>query len=60
MPEGAAECIYIYINIYQAKHVCACVITNIYHLRHSEKLPKPKEKLLNSIYSVVVDFDCEF
>ena len=40
--------------------MCACVITNIYHLRHSEKLPKPKEKLLNSIYSVVVDFDCEF
>ena len=26
----------------------ACVITNIYHFRHSEKLPKPEGKLPNS------------
>ena len=34
----------------------ACVITNRYHFRHSEKSPKPEGKLLNSIYSVGCGF----
>ena len=47
-PEG--ECVYI------RQSTSACVITNIYHLRHSEKLPKPGGKLPNSIYSVGCGF----
>ena len=43
-PKG--ECVYI------RQSTSACVITNIYHFKHSEKLPTPEAKLLNSIYSV--------
>ena len=42
--------------IYIRQSTSACVITNIYHFKRSEKLSKPEGKLLNGIYSV----DCGF
>ena len=44
------ECVYI------RQSTSACVITNIYHFRHSEKSPKPEGELLNGIYSVGCGF----
>ena len=59
MPEGMQHpraSAYRYIR----QSTSACVITNIYHFRHSEKLPKLKENCSIVFIVWVVDFDCSY